>query len=584
MGYLRARSSLMARHLILLTGEPGSGKRTLALYLMHDRYLENVHAVDTVDDLMGLSVRRRTGYVVDTADPQGLDGYTSHDLETLRRRLTDRDSVLLVTSSADAQTPVGNWAAWRVSCQRPDPVQVLRSHLTFHLGDDWERLHLDLVDEDIVEIVRTDGRPDRAAAVARDLVDLARGRFTRADVLGALRDRDHTAVEEWLRAHPTHEDWASMVATAVFEGHDHGVVTARAAALRSLLAERLPHPDPEPARDWPPRGRRARLRSIHADLVEEDVPFGRVRYRLDRVRFDRPHWGAAVREHVWSVYPDLRDVLVDWLADTPRHPADAHRAAAWAVGHFIAAGQGRQPLAPVERWVREGGAKRALAVPAMRAAAQDAVVATQVRHVLELWSRPGGRPDLRSAAALAYPGLASVYPDAALRRLLKLARTGEDTVAGPAGDGVLELCRDGIDTAVVLEHLEEWDEFGPAADLMAHLVRADPREAVLMSAPFTAVVRRVVDDPDGYRVVLRLFTDLLAETEEDACLAARLRAVFVSLFDSGRGFGLDRLAYDLARLAYEGLPDGRVLDIDVLTPAIDAFEAPITPSNGGMGG
>ena len=583
MGYLRARSSLMARRLVLLTGEPGSGKRTLALYLMHDRYLENVYAVDTVDDLMGLSVRRRTGYVVDTADPEGLDGYTPHDLELLRRRLTERDSVLLVTSSADAQTSVGNWAAWRVPCQRPDPIQVLRSHLTFHLGEDWERLHLDLVDEDIVEIARTDGRPDHAAAVARDLAELADGRFTRAEVLGALRDREHTAVEEWLRSHPTHEDWALMVATAVFEGQDYGIVTERAAALRSLLTRRLPLPDAEPAPDWPPRAREARLRSIHANRVEEDVSRGRVRYRLDRVRFDRPHWGAAVREHVWSVYPELRDVLVDWLAETPSHPADAHAAAARAVGDFIASGRGHQPLAPVGRWAREGGSKRLLAVLAMRAAAQDAVVATQVRHLLELWSRRQTRSDLRLTAALAYPGLASVYPDVALRHLLKLARTGEGKVADAARAGVLDLCRGGIDTGVVLERLEEWEEHGPAAELTAGLVRADPSDDVLTCAPFAAVVRRVVADRRGYPVVLRLFTDLLAETEGDGGLAARLREVFGSLFDPGRGFGLERLAYDLTRLAYEGLPDGKVLDIDVLTPAIDAFEEPITSSNGGVG-
>lgn len=583
MGYLRARSSLMARHLVLLTGEPGSGKRALALYLMHDRYLENVRAVDSVDDLMGLSVRRRTGYVVDTADPDGLDAYTPQDLELLRQRLTERDSVLLVTASVDARTSAGSWAACRVACQRPDPVQVLRSHLTFHLGDDWERLHLDLVDEDIVEIVRTDDRPERAAAVARDLVELAAGHFTRAETLGALRDREHAAVQEWLRAHPTHEDWALMVATAVFEGHDFAVVTGRAAALRSLLAEHLPRHDAPPPPDWPPRARADRLRSIHADRVEEDVPFGRGRYRLDRVRFDRPHWGAAVREHVWSVYPDLRDVLLDWLAETPRHPADAHRAAARGVGDFITAGRGSRQLAPMGRWVAEGGAKRALAVSALRVAARDSVVAARVRHLLESWSDPRACTDLRLSAALAYPGLASVYPDTALRHLLKLAGTGEGAVADAARAGVLELCRRGIDTVVVLEHLEEWDEFGPAAALTAALVRADPSDEALTSAPFAAVVRRVVVDPSGYSVVLRLFTDLLAEAERDTRLVTRLREVFGSLFEPVRGFGLERLAYDLARLAYEGLPDGRVLDIDVLTPAIDAFEAPITPSNGGVG-
>ncbi|MYV98289.1 hypothetical protein GT354_42565 [Streptomyces sp. SID3343] len=572
MGYLRARG-MMARHLLLLTGEPGSGKRTLALHLMQDQHVENVIAVDGVDNLMRLSIRRHTGYVIDGAASDGLAGYPPHELELLRQRLTERDSVLLVTCAVSARTPA-TWAPWRVHCQRPDPVQVLRSHLAHHLDRDWERRHLDLVDEDIVELVRTDGRPDHAASVACDLAEVARGRFTRNDVLSALRDRDHTAVEDWLREHPSYADWSFMIAAAVFEGHDYGVVTERATALRGLLTRRLPRSDDDAQDTWPPQPRAARLRSIHAVLDEDDVIRGRVRYRLDRVRFDRPHWGAAVRRHVWSGYPDLCDVLVDWLAQTPRRPAEVHRDAARAVGGFIAAGRGHQPLAPVGRWAREGGAKRPLAVLALRAAAQDPVVATQVRHLLELWSRERTRSDLRLTAALAYPGLASVYPGRTLSDLLKLARTGEQTVAFAARDSVVELCRDGMPAQAILELLESWEQAGAAAELTARLVWDDPSERILTSEVFEAVVRRVIDDSAGYAVVLRLFTALLATTETDPELATCLRSLFTALFRPGRGHGLERLAFDLTRLAHEGLPSGAVIDIAVLEPAIDAFEEP----------
>jgi hypothetical protein len=576
MGYLRARS-MMARHLLLLTGETGSGKRTLALHLMQDQYVEHVIALDGVDDLMALSIRRHTGYVIDAAGSDGLAGYPPHALELLRQRLTERDSVLLVTCAVSAQA-LGNWASWRVHCQRPDPIQVLRSHLAHHLDHDWERRHLDLVDEDLVEIVRTDGRPDHAASVARDLAEVARGRFTRGEVLSALRDRDHTAVEDWLREHPSYADWSFMIAAAVFEGHDYGIVTERATALRSLLARRLPLPNGEPQDHWPPQPRETRLRSIHAVLDQADVTHGRVRYRLDRVRFGRPHWGAAVREHVWSVYPDLRDVLVDWLAETPQRPVEAYRDAARAVGGFLAAGRGHQPLAPVGRWAREGGAKRPLAVLALRAAAQDPVVATQVRHLLELWSRERTRSDLRLTAALAYPGLASVYPGRTLSDLLKLARTGEHAVAFAARDGVVDLCRGGMPAQAILERLESWEQPGAAAELTARLVWDEPSEQILSSEAFGAVVRRVIGDPAGYAVVLRLFTALLATTETDPEFAACLRSVFATLFGPGRGYGLERLAYDLTRLAYEGLPSGAVIDIAVLEPAINAFEeSPMQP-------
>ncbi|MFI6979981.1 hypothetical protein ACIBSV_15500 [Embleya sp. NPDC050154] len=580
-GYLRARS-MMARHLILLTGEAESGKRTLALHLMQDQYAGKVIALDPDEDLTTHRIQRGRGYVVDSAAADPLAGYARHDLELLRGRLVERDSVLVVTAVATAPV-LALWAPWHVPCERPDPLQVLHSHLAHHLGRDWERRHLDLVDEDIAELVRADGgRPDRASAVAGDLADLADGRFTRTEVLNVLRDRDHAAVAGWLRAHPGRADWALMIAAAVFEGHDYGIVTERAGALRETLTERLPTGAEEPAEDWPPRARAARLDLIDATTIAADATRDGARYRLDVVAFDRPHWAASVRAHVWDAYPDLRDPLLDWLAATPRHPPDVHRVAARAVGDLIATGRGHRPLAPVLRWVRDD-ARRAMAVPALRAAAQDAVVATQVRRLLAGWSRDTTRSGLRLMAARAYPGLASVYPGRTLTDLLRLARTGDRAVAAAAREGLAALCRDGMRAESVLERVEDWEEARAAAEVAAVLVGEDADGELLTGERFLAVVRHAVCDRDAYPVVARLFTDLLGTTRGDSTRAAALRASFVLLFRTGRGrgHGLERLAYDLTRLAHRGLPDGGVIDIKVLEPAITAFEEPPTRANGG---
>ncbi|MGW1994162.1 hypothetical protein [Embleya sp. NPDC001921] len=579
-GYLRARS-MMARHLILLTGEAGSGKRTLALHLMQDQYAGQVIALDPDEDPTTHRIQRGRGYVVDGAAADPLAGCTRHDLELLRRRLIERDSVLVVTAVATAPV-LALWAPWHVPCERPDPLQVLHSHLAHHLGRDWERRHLDLVDEDVAELVRADGgRPDRAAAVAGDLADLAGGRFTRTEVLNVLRDRDHAAVADWLRAHPGRADWALMIAAAVFEGHDYGIVAERAGALRETLAEWLPTAAEEPADDWPPRTRAARLDLIDATTIAADATRDGARYRLDVVAFDRPHWAASVRAHVWDLYPDLRDPLLDWLAATPRHPPDVHRFAARAAGDLIATGRGHLPLAPVLRWVRDDDARRSMAVPVLRAAARDAVVATQVRRLLADWSRDTTRSGLRLMAARAYPGLASVYPGRTLTDLLRLARTGDRAVAAAAREGLAALCRDGMRAESVLERVEDWEEAGAAAEVAAVLVGEDVDGELLTSERFLAVVRLAVCDRDGYRVVARLFTELLGTTRGDSTRAAALRATFALLFRPGRGHGLDRLAYDLSRLAHRGLPDGDVIDIKVLEPAITAFEEPPTRANGG---
>ncbi|MFI1380925.1 hypothetical protein [Embleya sp. NPDC020886] len=579
-GYLRARS-MLARQLILLTGEAESGKRTLALHLLQDQYIEKVIALDPEEDLTTRRIQRDRGYLIDCAGADLLTGYTRDDLEAVRRRLVERDSVLVVTAVARAPV-LALWAPWHVPCERPDPLQVLHSHLAHHLGRDWERRHLDLVDEDIAELVRADGgRPGRAAGIAGDLADLADGRFTRTQVLDALRDREHAAVEAWLRANPGRADWALMIAAAVFEGQDYGIVAERATALREALLARLPIAAGEPADGWPPRARTERLAVIDATSVAADATRGGAHYRLDVVGFNRPHWAAAVRAHVRDAYPDLRDAFVDWLATTPRYPPDVHRIAARAAGDFIAGGRGHRPLAPVLRWVREDEAKRAMVVPALRAAAQDAVVATQVRHLLTSWSRDATDSGLRLMAARAYPGLASVYPGRTMTELLRLARTGDRSVAAAARAGIVTLCRDGMRADSVLERVEGWEEAAAAAEVAAALVAEHADGELSTDERFLAVIRLAVRERDGYAVVARMFTTLLGNIRGDRRRAEVLRETFALLFRPGRGHGLDRLAYDLTRLAYEGLPNGEVIDIGVLEPAIDAFEEPTVPTNRG---
>ncbi|MFE3200911.1 hypothetical protein [Embleya sp. NPDC059237] len=578
-GYLRAQG-MMSRQLILLTGEARSGKRTLALHLMQDQHVESVIALDPEEDLTTRRIQRGRGYVVDSIGADALAGYTRDDLELLRRRLVERGSVLVATAVVGAPM-LGVWAPWHVPCARPDPVQVLHSHLTDRLGPGWERRHLDLVDEDIAELVRADGgRPARAARIAAELAGFADGRFTRTQVLNALRDCEHAAVAGWLRAHPACADWALMIAAAVFEGHDYGIVAERAAALRAMLAEHLPTAAAASADGWPPQSRSARLDLIDATAVAADATRDGARYRLDVVRFNRPRWAASVREHVWDVYPDLRDPLVEWLAATPRQPADVHRVAARAAGAFMAGGRGHRPLAPIHRWARTG-ARRTMAVSALKAAAQDAVVATQVRHLVEAWSRDTTHPGLRLMAARAYPGLASVYPGPTLTGLLRLARTGDRAVAEAARDGIAALCREGIRAESVLERVEDWEEAAAAAELAAHLVLDEGAGGSPADDRFLAVVRNAVTDRDGYAVVARLFTRLLGAGAGDPTRASVLREGLTRLFGPGRDHGLERLAFDLTRLAYEGLPNGEVIDIGVLEPAIRAFEEPILGPNGG---
>ncbi|MGW0661962.1 hypothetical protein [Streptodolium elevatio] len=596
---------MMGAHLLIVDDAPRSGRRTLALHLLIEQEPRKVTALAPDFDLASLDsarLKRGRGYLLEATAPDLLAGYTPADIQTLADIFSNAGAHLVITTSDGRRSLPGGWQPYLFESTAPSGDHVVHEFLRDRLGRSWAQDYPDLVDEQINEIA-AGARPADAASLAADLVGVARGFYGKSRVLGTLGKHGRDAVRDWFAEHPRVEDWAMMLAAAVFEGHDYAVVHERAEALSQRLDTRTPtapqHHGTDTSPPWAPVARSSRLDAINAECEPQPsiVSNRSLSYRIDAVRFSALHWGTSVLDHFWSEYPDLREPLFDWLAATPAR-RDLHKVAGVTAGRLAGAGSGFHTLRPIRSWGRLDRHRQEMAAIALGIAAEDPVTATQVRHLLNSWSSAKASPELRWTAARAYGGpFGESFPELALTRLLRLAHTADAEVMTEATTSIRRLCRSVIELVDAVRQLNQPFSVEPhgyttVGTLIRRLLGAEQqsRGPVLTAEVIAllrdpdgktesiALFRKLASEPGGYDAVHQLVTGWLAATADPKQRdeAELVRDLLAELFAGNRRAGMERLAYDVMRLAFDG---GKV-NFEVLRPAIDTFEEPL-PTPGG---
>ncbi|GAA4927854.1 hypothetical protein ACFPM3_08375 [Streptomyces coeruleoprunus] len=315
LGYNEADDILEARHTVLLDGLPGSGRRAAARMLLYGRRHDGGRLLELVpygeDDAEWLDpeqVGDADRLLLDLSDS---DAARWPDVRTrlsgFRKAVRDRNArlaVVLPVRAARDLTP--EYAALRVEIARPPGLRL---------------------EQDLVKRYLRNAGLD--ATVADPVPDRLRGYLARrpplrevADVAGLVRDAALAG-----RPGESFTDWCDTAIDAVV---DRSSEVARLVEDRSGAAERalllslamlhavrpdtlqaaadrllavLDHPDnPTPLMER--QGLGTRLEEIHAARGDDGL-----------VRFGRPRFGRAVRNHFWENHPDLHPALLAWVGD-----------------------------------------------------------------------------------------------------------------------------------------------------------------------------------------------------------------------------------------------------------------------------
>ncbi|GAA1390987.1 hypothetical protein GCM10009639_20280 [Kitasatospora putterlickiae] len=448
---------------VLLTGPPGSGRRTAAVMLLH-----RVEGTTTSFVELSFSPNDEDGTAPEAGHRLLLDlsGISEEDYEATQRHLYGYWArveqagarMVVVLPSGGGQEPLPDLQQLVVGIGRPRELAVLRRHLA---GTQVWLAPEELRGPELTEHLRDFAMRDVrrfAGFVAQAKTDEPTGApagwIGRA--LGALSDR---AGEVALRvaALESGPQRALLLAAAMLAGAPADAVFHHAERLLGLV----PHtPDEKPLLE-------------RADLAErlKALPSLEVDGR-GRIRFVGLAYDAAVRTHFWTYFPGLREGLGRWVEDAVRapHPAlgtadrrllverfteQSLRAADWRVLHALAGTWAADPRRADE------------AMTVLRLGLEHERYGAGFRSRIYEWAIGQVSPALATVLARACGEvMARGHPDQALVRLHHLARrTGRD---GPAdvAQALYELVR--RDRRLYLKLLARfWDGLASGRDAAA---------------------------------------------------------------------------------------------------------------------
>ncbi|WP_327403400.1 hypothetical protein OG194_27095 [Streptomyces sp. NBC_01288] len=454
-----AREALKRQRLLILRSAAGYGKSAMAVRLLLGACRGTLYHLDSGVDFASLAeqlendggvIERGAGFLLERPDDIGNLGRETY--EKVQGALSQADAWMVVTVAAGELADGELLAGVRDLTDAPQPLEVVRAHLRWRLGErDADRL---LARDDVREVIA-----DLVGGVpaCRQAGDLAAAFSEQYDLQGSVdldRLREHRArleaedFEIWAEGLPDVGSRSFALALAVLNGLPQEDVAQAARSLRDRLDDdspylRAPGADGRvfQAKDLFETPRRRQLLRLRAQ--ERDKPGGEPGKVLE---YKDPGYARRVILHAWTQY-EIQGELLDWLGELVVHPAEQVRVYAAASGLGVLAAESyrhveQRVLGP---WARSDSALRRTAVAyALSVACQSPWVQEQASALVNGWYSDE-RPQVRAAAARVH-GLAAV-PGRPVDELARLFTVDSVMVAVAVGCALADLVADDLDMA-----------------------------------------------------------------------------------------------------------------------------------------
>ncbi|RAG86104.1 hypothetical protein DN069_08285 [Streptacidiphilus pinicola] len=476
-GYAGLKTRLHEGRLLVLSGQPGTGRSFLALSLLDDLARGQVSRMDSRSDLSQLDathIAEGHGYALEPAT--GLPDETG--LDRLCALLKDRDAYAVLLAIPEPGDAVARRGRYHVSHRTASAHSVLEGHLTHELVDEPEEL-LDrarLLGSAplVVEALGLDElRPSEAARLAGLLAGRVREELSEDQLVAACRGFANAQAVEWFSGDRQPEapallrDAAYRIAVAALGGASLSSVTEAAELLAWELAVTV-DPEAAPGRPLFSEALEARLASARAvvkpgtELVgDEEVPVRTVRFEGDAL-------AAAVLKHLWDHRHNVRGPVLRWLGGLCQDPRpEVWVRAAVAAGELCRLDCSHtlselvQPMAGADQ-----ARRRLFAATVLDVAVASGDVGSAVRTLVAYWAREGDDNQRWTAAAVLGRGRATAGAKEALDLLASIGVVDEGALRVPASLNVVHYVGASCDP-LTLERIRGWmsDPRRPHQDL-----------------------------------------------------------------------------------------------------------------------
>lgn len=462
--YEKAERALRDEHVVVLTGEAGSGRRAAAIVMLDgvratDKPLVRINPSITIEKLAARPFDKGVGYLVsEKFAEQIVPELAEFHWDVLGQNIRKAKAHLVVTAGASSTASIPD-AIRQIPWQRPDAADALRAHLgAAQVADDVVRK--------VAEALGTDYSLADVGAIAR--------RLLAAEDIGKLLDELHGSdgqtVADWLDDVDAAIPAVLEVAALAFVlGVTERVFEDEVVALKLRLADFAPDLDAGPKEakaEIDLRFRQLRKqRACHKLLTVRQVPVasssGSIAVR--HVDFRVPEYRQHVIAELWnSLGREFWSGMRQWLHDIagadqhdPLRQADLMNSAAIGLALLARVAPDEVIDCYLAPWTDEGASdnEQTMAVYVVwRMSMHDRTQPLALRIAI-LWAGQGG-PAQRRLAAYSFSGeLGARYPIEATKRLSLLADQHEPLVSLAFARLFATLAAQGGDAFVVLREL-----------------------------------------------------------------------------------------------------------------------------------
>jgi hypothetical protein len=451
--YDEFRRQLSREPLLVLSGQPGTGRMFTALSLLDDLARGKVSRLDPGSDLTALgnddSIAENHGYALEPVDarlPAELH------LDRLCRLLAERGSFVVLLTVPDPGDSGSRQTRYHRTHEPAAAETVLDGHLEAELGA--------RAAESKPAAVRLAGRPDVRAALGLEsllpaeaarfatlLAGCVTGESTEERLVADCRGFAVAQVHQWFAGGkeaetlPALRDAAYRIALAVFGRGSFNTVAETAELLAWELAVTV-EPERVIGRPLLSDGLEARLASTRAttELRPQPVVAG-LDIPVRTVRFRGEGLAPALLAHLWEHHHNMRGPVLRWLDSLCQDPReDVWTRAAVASGELCRHDCAHTlsdlliPMAEAEQ------ARRGLFVAtALHSVLRDPKVGEALRALVKKWGDSGDANLMWTAAAVLSRGTATATIAEALGRLGRIGTWEEGKLRIVAAESVVHL-------------------------------------------------------------------------------------------------------------------------------------------------
>jgi hypothetical protein len=416
--WTQLRQDFNRRRVVVLQGEPGTGRTAAAVRLLHSAGSEAIYDLDPAVDLALLTEQLDEdrailpeGAGLLLCQPQRDDTLRGRTLRGIEGVLAPRQRLTLIVGP-DARLGDDELMQYVVTLPaRPDLRRILERHIEWRLGSHAALRRL-LDDEDVAELVaemlQDVGSCEDATLLASVLCEQAVDGVDHERVRRLMSRRGLDAFDQWFDELPGNDVRSFAVALAVLDGLPYEDV-ARAS---TRLARRLASPPrpmaasagtppasstetaPSAPTTSPTAGQSSAFRFPRRQLLEltrsavddGDVrrPYGRVPAQL--VAFRDRSYPRAVIDHVWFEH-QVQDAVLEWLVEVADDRSDIVRVQVATTVGVLATGSFHHVLTTViDRWAGSRSPfHREAAAYALQVPGSDPRLEAAVRQLVRVW-------------------------------------------------------------------------------------------------------------------------------------------------------------------------------------------------------